>query len=67
MARLPISLVRPRLTSCCSAPEEAFPAHAGDQGEPGHLLGALSRLALALVVQDALDQVVVLIQHLEER
>jgi hypothetical protein len=32
-----------------------------------NLLGALSCLALALVVQDALDKVVVLIQHLQER
>lgn len=30
------------------------------------LLGALGRLALALVVQDTLDQVVVLVQHLQE-
>lgn len=33
-------------------------------GWPGYSLGALGCLALALVVQDALDQVVVLIQHL---
>lgn len=36
-------------------------------GWHGYSLGALGCLALALVVQDALDQVVVLIQHLEER
>lgn len=36
-------------------------------GWHGYLLGALGRLALALVVQDALDQMVILIQHLEGR
>lgn len=30
----------------------------------GHSLGTLSCLALALVLQDALDQMMVLIQHL---
>lgn len=36
-------------------------------GGEGRSLGALGRLALALVVQDALDQVVVLVQHLREK
>lgn len=36
-------------------------------GWHGYLLSALGRLALALVVQDALDQMVVLIQHLKGR
>lgn len=36
-------------------------------GQRGRSLGALGRLALALVVQDALDQVVVLVQHLREK
>ena len=36
-------------------------------GWQGYSLGTLRCLALALVVQDALDQVVVLIQHLGER
>lgn len=35
-------------------------------GGHDYLLGALGCLALALVIQDALDQVMVLIQHLEE-
>lgn len=54
----------------------AFPAH-GEGGHRdgagqvlgwhGYSLGALSCLAFALVVQDTLDQMVVLIQHLGER
>lgn len=36
-------------------------------GGAGHSLRALGRLALALVVQDTLDQVVVLVQHLKEK
>lgn len=39
----------------------------GVRAAGGHSLGALGRLALALVVQDTLDQVVVLIQHLKEK
>lgn len=77
MTRVPTSPAFPEsnLTSLCSAAKEAFPQHregsvkspgeGGVLGWHGYLLGALSRLALALVVQDALDQMVILIQHLE--